>query len=512
MTEPSGIKTSDLFQGQNISSNEATLAIIASLHGKLYEVSLDETEKLKVVGILMNELLISTGNSPAKLFDLVPDKYLFQLLIDLHVLGVDIEPMLNGIDLNRHEQGLSVLLTLGDFADDKYVNSLIFFYSKLETQRCQNALLKIAENCVEANNHKKAKKMLHEIYLRDDRFFVIEAIFAAHLLKKEFDEAENITFQYKSYPKSAFLYSELAEAYLKNDLYDKAFEMLGHQDQPLIRFEVLVQIILYHIRTKNTLVVDVMIDEAVELVGDMDDLFIQSMCATELAEIEMIFGRPDELKMRVEDVLYRIDKVLDFEQGCLVFNYLFSSTIFYEYTAQAYDLLCEKWGGVGCNGGWMMDQNHTTDVSCAIFTILKQIKKLVRENEITNSSTNNSEIKRLCKVASDTVYFLDDTKVADELCNKITLSFAENGLFGLATKMTLEWNCKNYIYSYMPLLALKRKRYKKALKLTEAIYVSKNKIETQLIMSPHLAKNGYKTEANQFVQNWVVSLSHKPSN
>ncbi len=512
MTEPSGIKTSDLFQGQNTSSNEATLAIIANLYGKIYEVSLDETEKSKVVGNLMNELLISTGNSPKKLFDLVPDKYLFQLLIDFHVLGVDIEPMLIGIDLNRHEQGLSVLLTLGDFADDKYVNSLIFLYSKLETQRCQNALLKIAENCIEANNHKKAKKMLPQIDLRDDRIFVIEAMFAAHLLKKEFDEAENIIFQVKDYPKSAFLYTGLVEAYLKNDLYDKAFEILGHQDQPLIRFEVLVQIILHHIRIKSTKVVDVMIDEAVELVGDIDDLLIQTMCAAELSEIEMIFGRPDELKMRVEDVLYRIEKTLDFEQGCLVFNYLFSSAIFYEYTAQAYDLLRERWGGVGCNGGWMMDQNHTTDVNCAIFTILKQIKKLVREDEITNSSTNDSEIKRLYRVASETVYFLDDTKVADDLRNKITLSFTENGFFDLAAKMTLEWNCKNTIYSYMPLLALKRRRYKKALKLTEAIYVSKTKIETQLIMSPHLVKNGYKTEADNYVQNWIVSLSLKPSN
>jgi hypothetical protein len=497
MTEPSGIKT----------SFEATLSIIGTLHGKTYDVSMDETEKLKVVGILMNEVLISTGNSPAKLFDLVPDKYLFQLLIDLHVLGVDTEPMLNGIDLNRHDKGLSVLLTLGDFSNDKYVNSLISFYSKLETQRYQHVLLKIAENCIDADNYKMAKKMLHAIDLLDDRIFVIEAIFAVHVLKKEFDEAENVLFQLKDYPKSAFLYSELVEAYLKNDLYDKAIKMLGNQDQPLLRFEILLQIILHHIRTKNTMVVDVMIDEAVELIEKIDDLFIQTMCVAELAEIEMVSGRPEELKMRVKDVLYRIEKMLDFEQGCLVFNYLFSSAIFYEYTDQAYNLLREKWGGVGCDGGWMMDSNHKTDVNCAIFTILKQIKKLVRENEISNSSTNDTEINRLYCVASDTVNFLDDTKGADDLWNKIALSNAENGYFDLASKITLEWNCNRDIYTYMPLLAMKRGRYKKALILSKDIYVSKTKIETQLIMSPNLAKNGYQTEANNFVQNWIVSFS-----
>ena len=82
-----------MIEGQN------TLSIIANLHSKLYDISLDETEKLEIVGNLINDLELSTGNSPAKLFNLLPEQYLLQLLVELQTIGINIEPFLREINL-----------------------------------------------------------------------------------------------------------------------------------------------------------------------------------------------------------------------------------------------------------------------------------------------------------------------------------------------------------------------------------------------------------------------------
>jgi hypothetical protein len=502
MTEPSGIKTSDLFQVQN------TLTIIANLHSKIFDISLDESEKLEIVGNLINDLMLSTGNTPAKLFDLLPEQYLLQLLIELQTTGINIEPFLRGINLVDIEVGLSVSLSLGDFSDEKFLKSLLFICTWLENENCQNTLSKIGIECAKVCNYTAVDEILVEINLPDYRTLILDAVFESHLNNKEYGEAEGMINLTETSSDKASKYSELTESLNKYGLNKKVLDMLPEQNDLLVKFEILIQIILDYHRAKNTMVIDVLIEELIDISKAVDDKYAQTMCINELAQLEMIMGRPEELKSYAEDVLYRVDQLLDSTEGNLAFTYLFSTLIINNYFAQAYEILKKRWGGVDSNGNFSMDGAHVDDIKCAINAILLQIQKLIKENELDNLNTDDSEIKGLYDASQSLLYMLFDDSELDDLLYQIAISSAENGFFNEALTISEKISNKGYKNSaskHIPLLALKKRMYKNAIDLSEKIAVHKIKIETQIIMSPLLTKNGYKIEADNFVQNWITN-------
>ena len=153
-----------------------------------------------------------------------------------------------------------------------------------------------------------------------------------------------------------------------------------------------------------------------------------------------------------------------------------------------------------------MVEAHVDDIKSAINAILLQIKKLTRENEISNFTTYDSEIKGLYNAAQNTISMLDDDSELDDLSYQIAISSAENGFFNEALTINEKISNKGYknsVSKNIPLLALKKRMYKNAIDLSEKIPIDKLKVETQLIMAPLLTKNGYKTEADNFVQNWI---------
>ncbi len=489
-----------MIEGQN------TLSIIANLHSKLYDISLDETEKLEIVGNLINDLELSTGNSPAKLFNLLPEQYLLQLLVELQTIGINIEPFLREINLVDIEVGLSVSLTFGDFSDEKFLKSLLFICTRLENENRQNALSKIAIECAKLFNYTAVDKILVDLNLPDYRTVVLDAVFESHLHNNEYEKAEGVINLTEDASDKASKYSELTERLNKYGLNKKVLDILPEQNDLLVKFEIFIQIILDYDRSKNTKVVDVLIEELIEMSKAVDDKYAQTMCINELAQLAMILGRPEELNDYIEDVLFRIDHLLDPNEGSLAFKYLFSTLIINDYFDQAYEILNSRWGRVDSNGNFRMVEAHVDDIKSAINAILLQIKKLTRENEISNFTTYDSEIKGLYNAAQNTISMLDDDSELDDLSYQIAISSAENGFFNEALTINEKISNKGYknsVSKNIPLLALKKRMYKNAIDLSEKIPIDKLKVETQLIMAPLLTKNGYKTEADNFVQNWI---------
>jgi hypothetical protein len=504
----------DLLQGISIVSRnyskQDTLYYIQVIHKTLFDISLDQYLKINNLKKVVNQLLVALGDSPLRLFELFPEKYLLQILLEIHMLGIDIEPLLKAFKLYQLDNGLSILKSFGDYSDDKFIDSLLYFCSKLNKNRYQNNLTQIAISCAIANNLRAIQKILPSIHDTLSRISVYQAVFSGYLEQEKFQEAESIIKLVESSEDKASFYSELTENLLKAEKYDDAIVILRSQVHSLVKFAILVQIVLYYYRSKNMSIIDLLIDELIDLSKNIEDKNTQTMCIAELAQIEMILERPKELKIYVEEVFSRIENILDFEQGCKAFNYLFTTLIFYDYFAQANDILIDRWGGTACNGQSEVDPNHMTDVTCATLTLLKEIKKLSRVDEVKGASIHNAEIKRLYVAATNSIYLLDDNERRDYLLHHIALCYAENRFYDKALKIRekiKDQEYKNYISSNIPIIAIKHGKNKAALDLSAAIDVTNMKIETQLIISPQMAKKGYIIEANKFVENWIDYLS-----
>jgi len=481
---------------------------LTAIHMTIYDKGLTDELRKKHLQNLIGALLNTKGITPLVLFDAVPGKYLFQLLIDLRLLLVDIRPFLTGVDMNFHENDLSILRTLGDFSNDSFVDGLRFFYLKLDESRHRNAIVKIALACALAYNLNAVRKLLFYIEDTSDTFKVLEAAMTACLERKDLRVAVSLIGIADDVSVNAALIESLAEYYLEHDMYDQAIGIITEHKDKLVELAVTGKLIRYYIRLGKIDVVDLLIERAVDLSDCIDGMYMRAVFKAELAEIEMILGRKKELECRVEEVMNDIDSLLDFQYGCLAFSYLFSRLVINDYFPLADELLNRRWGISHKSSGERMNPNHDIEVKNALLMILKHISSLIIKNEVAGSAKRSVEIGRLYDTAHDAVLRLDDpSENRDYLLYEIGLSCAENGFSEKAyvnLRMMEDPDYKDHLSSEIPLWALNRRNMTGAVEFSGRIGIHKKKIETQLLMSPFLSKNGYTDEAFAFLNNWLL--------
>ena len=480
---------------------------LAVVHMTLYDKGLADELRKKHLQNLIDSLLDTKGITPLVLFDTVPGRYLFQLLIDLRLLQIDIRPFLMGIDMNLHENDLSILRTLGDFSNDSFVDTLLFFYLKLDDGRHQNVITNIAFACAIACNLNAVRKLLFYIEDTSDTFKVLEAAMTACLNRNHLQEALSLIGIVDDVSVNVALIEYLADYYLEHDMYVQAIGIITHHNDRLIELAVTGKLIRYYVRLGKIDLVDVLIDRAVELSDCIDGMYMRAVFKAELAEIEMILGRKKELKCRVEAVMNDIETLLDFQDGCRAFSYFFSCLIINDYFPLADEMLTKRWGNSHKISRERMDPNHDIEVNCAVMMILKYIRSLIIKNDLAVSVKRSVEIGRLYDTAHDALLRLDDPSAnRDCLLYEIGLSCAENGFSEKAyetLRMIEDPDYKNYLASEIPLWALRRKNMTGAVEFSQKIGIHKKKIETQLLMSPFLSKNGHPDEAFAFLSNWL---------
>jgi tetratricopeptide (TPR) repeat protein len=473
---------------------------IIGIYKVVFAVDLQNDQKKEILSQLVSNLTISDQNIGAILFEQVPNAFLFQMLIFLHNFGVNIEPLLRNVDLNLYENGLSQLQVLGDFTDQKFIENLLFFYKKLGKDRYQKALHDIAMAAAKANNVCGCVNLIKNIKDGNNKTEVLISLVNLNLKLGE----TNKTFEIveKSEEKTPLL-SDISRFLLRNGHYEEVLNLLKSHDDPCIKFEILLRIIHYHIDRGEFKIIDVLLDQAIEQIRRIEDYFTKAICSSKLVEVEMRWGRDQEMNLHISDVLCSIDNQLDFKSGCLVFNDLFTRLVIDEKYELADVLLTKRWSGTICAGQIEFDVNHTTDVNHTILLIIKLINELASEDSVENKM----EIERLHACTLTSLMFLRDTSGEDYLLHEIALSYSKHGYYSEALEILgniEDKDYKNHLASAIPIYAAGKGDFEKALELVDKIDTHRIKVETQLTIATVLQKNGFHSEALEFIRNWTL--------
>jgi len=171
-------------------------------------------------------------------------------------------------------------------------------------------------------------------------------------------------------------------------------------------------------------------------------------------------------------------------------------------------LLRDRWGaGVSCTGQHLVDQNLDADIHQTVFSILARINRLVQQDQRMGTSHNDAEIAHLYECAFNTIQLLDDFSTEDYPLFQIACSYAQNGYFEKAVKTAHLITDKDYrihIEMDTPLQALGRGYVEKAMELSSLIEAHSRKLEVQLIMTPFLSNNGFKSIAMDYLRSWSI--------
>jgi len=485
---------------ERISESDLLLYIIG-IHKVIFATDLSDDQKKGILSHLISDLTTSDQNIGRFLFEHVPNTFLFHILISLHNLGVDTEPLLQDVDLNLYENGLTNLQILGDFTDQKFIGTLLVFYKMLDNDRYQKALYNIAIAAAKVNNVGCCENIVKKIKDKENKTKVLISLATLYLKSGETLKAFEIVEKSED---KAILLSNISRYLLKNNRYDEVLNLLKSYDDPVIKFEILLRLIHYHIDKHNLKVIDVLIDQAVEQSRNIDDYFVKAVNSAKLAEVEMTLDRKQEMKIHVSDVLFVIDTHLDFREGCLAFNDLFTRLVIAENYELADDLLTKRWTVMNCTGQIEFDGNHTTEVTHTILLMLLRIDELASEDYGTSQKM---EIERLHACALTSLMFLRDILNQDYLLHEIAISYAKHGFYSETIEIRNnigDKDYKNHLTMAIPMCALGNGDYEKALELACLIEVHRNKVDTQLVLSTVLAKNGFQKEAMDYIRNWAV--------
>lgn len=494
-------------KGNGEFSFESTILYMVALHRTVFTDDLPMSIKQEMSSHLTTCLSEGLMDSENSVFNLIPSTYLFQLLFSLRSIGVEIDQIIENIDLTLYEDGLANLFKFGNFNDASFIENLRYFYSKLNKDRHFHGLSGIAKASAQVHNFSSCEIFIPKIKDKQDKLEVVNSLALAYLECNETAKALELPDLIKDTKGRAFLLSNISGFLLKNGLSDFALNLLKTETDQLVRFEIVIQIIHYNINKDNHKIIYVLIDEAIQISRNIEDLYIKARCFAKLATIQMRLNWEQEIRIHIGDVIFIIEDNLNFKEGCMAFNNLFTQLVINDRFDIADDLLRKRWGGVNCFGQWEFDSNLSADINTAILKILKHIKKLVHEDERTICKTNQDEISRLYECTFRTISLLQDFSEEDYLLHEIACSQAENGFFDETIEtqnLIKDKDYKKHVAIVTPLYACGRGYIEKAIGLTNAIEIHEHKSEAQLIMAPILFNNGFRNEAKHFLRSWAI--------
>jgi hypothetical protein len=499
----------NLSTGETIEESITDIVLsVVVLHKVVFLEERPTHQKRELVSIISDHLSQRLYHSEVSLADLFPDVYLIHLLFALRTEGIDCRPLLDGFDLNEHEQALLTYIKLCNNRSVAIIENLAFLKRKLKKDTYQRILLKVALQAARLDHTALGEKLYSLVKDTQSRLTITCELVIAFLANNDLLKALSFADHFKESQDRARLMSTISSFLLGKAAIEDVTEILKREVDPMVRFEILYCLTQYYITRNNQSACEILVDQCTEIIRNTVDPFTKAIYNSRLTNIEIKLGRENEARTFYGDALFIIENTLDFEESCKAFNNLLTELVTNDRYELADSLLRNRWGaGVCCTGQHQVDQNLDADIHQAVFSILTRLYRLVQQDQRMGTSHNDAEIAHLYGCAFNTIQLLDDFASEDYLLFQIACSYAQNGYYEKAVKtahLIKDKDYKIFVEKEIPVLALEQGEIDQSIELTQEIEVHEQKLNLQLSISPAIAGKGLHQTSRDFLRNWAI--------
>ncbi len=268
----------DLSIGETIEESITDIVLsIVVLHRVVFIEERPTHQKRELVSILSDHLSQRLYRCEVSLVDLFPDVYLFHLLFALRAEGIDSRPLLDGFDLNEHEQGLLTYLKLCNNRSVVFIETLSFLKRRLKKDTYQRILLKVALQAASLDHTALSEKLYTLVKDTQSRLRIACELVIAFLANNDLPKALSFADQFKDSRDRAQLLFTISSFLLGKAAIDDVREILKREVDLNVKFEILYSLTQYYISRNNHSTCEILIDQCTEIIRNTLDPYTKAV-------------------------------------------------------------------------------------------------------------------------------------------------------------------------------------------------------------------------------------------
>jgi hypothetical protein len=497
---------------------------ILLIHIIFYNPDLKLPQKKEILNKLISELykyvIKKAVNNP--LNDFIPSYYVMSLLIDLHISGYNVKPLILNLKIDPVENPLISVKKYGDYSIEGFPEALAFFSEKLVFYRDARSKLldifhkesnynsflsEIAQFAVLANNLSGYNHIFKKI--KDKESKSNAQLFAAnvHAERKEISEAIRIAESTADLREKWFIYRDISFQLLEKDQIEVVLEMYRNTTFPEIKSVMVANTVNHYIQKQIIGKAMHKLEEAYDLNKLIKDNFYETINFCYLFDFEFRLGRkPDALK-NLERAIFNITNILKPPDDKFAFDFLIYRLAINNQFDKVNELMQNKYSNPDQFDDWERIYQTYKVYQIIIDSILRIIDSRIRarkQQTRINQSMMQIDYYETAKTLAEMIPVFN---YQEETFLKIALHYAKHGFYNEAKELLPKISEESYrqkLEMECPIYAVINGDIEESINLANSITNNKLRTEILLAMSPHLAKQNHYKKSLEFMREWAV--------
>ncbi len=480
------------------------------IHMTLYNPELGLSDKKETLEKIVNELYKSQIKNAKRnpLIDFISPYFVFELLYDLFILGIQVKDLIKDLKINIAENPVFEIEKYGKFSRQGFPEAVVFFLKKLGDLRTykDKHLLEVSVRALWAGNYPGFQFIVSNVKGKEARFHALSLLAVAHAERKEIQEAIKKVESIKDFREKCFAYSDITYTMLLTKLDNVVDELIVNSTIPEIKFVMVVNKAHKYLKFGDVGKANRAWEEAREIMPQFSDLYMATVGMAVLVHLEIKLEKFDQSEQDIWGVLFNIKHLLKEPETEKAYFYLIYRLALNNQIDKVREIVEDKYKGAAIPNEWDSAHNIIQDYQIIIDRLLNLIDWRIYQEGYNITPNKQVNIPIEYQSIMGVVSLIKEDGYIQESLLKVALNQVKNGFYneskGILNKITDEYYRQKFSLAY-PFYSLSNGNYQEAISQSKRVQDEKTRLELMLSLSPSLAKMGIYKESKEFIRNWA---------
>ncbi len=483
------------------------------LHMVYYEADFKAAQKKKIIRNLLLQFYsdIIQGSPRNQLLDFIPAYYCLQLLIDLHLSGYNIEPLIVNMEIEPGSEMIVHFLEHGDCSTAGFAEALMFIAGKLDPvwKEKDLYLLEIANACVRVYNFTAFDHIYQSIGKVEIKQIALNQAVMAYVERGRIQEAFKIIHSLKP-SKNNVMYLDMSVILAKQGKIELICKIMQDVSAPEQVAGVNCGLMAYHLYNDDSPAARAILEKAFHLSGRIRNRFVRIMRRLNLIDFAFLTGDTMKADSEIEQTISDIEHLLTKENEKIAARRILLIMLIKHNRSDRAKQLNIEWNKTDQDeeAPYLMQHSMDADLQLALEHELRLVTASRRQDSLPGF-VRKEDPARYYNTAFKIAELIESDTERPESLLAIAKHQAGSGLYDLASETKARMPVDSYhepVEVTMPLYAISHGDVKEATAFANQIRDEKQRLAIRLCMSPFLEKNNHRKLANEFIREWAVDL------